>query len=167
MQKDSGGNNMLREDFDYIYNKYFDNIFKVAFVHTKSHDVSMDIAQDVFIKFLTNGKEFDSEEHKKAWLLTCAHNSTMDYFRSHRYKEISIEEISEEQEYGIKTDETLKLLLTLPEKYKTPLYMYYYEGYKTEEIAKMLKKPASTIRVTLKRARDLLKDKLREEENGI
>lgn len=154
----------IRADFEYIYNKYFDHIYKIAFVHTKSSDASFDISQEVFMKFLTSEKEFENEEHKKAWLLTCAHNSTMDYFRSHHRKETSLDEISETASAPFKVDETLKLLLTLPEKYKTPLYMYYYEGYKTEEIAKMLKKPASTVRVTLKRARELLKDKLGEEE---
>lgn len=156
-------NKHLREDFEYIYNKYFDHVYKIAFVHTKSSDISYDIAQDVFMKFLLSDKDFESEEHKKAWLLTCAHNGTMDYFRRHHRKEVSLDEVEETAAMPFKVDETLKILLTLPDKYKTPLYMYYYEGYKTEEIAKMLKKPPTTIRVTLKRARDLLKEKLGKE----
>jgi RNA polymerase sigma-70 factor (ECF subfamily) len=48
----------------------------------------------------------------------------------------------------------------LPDKYKTALYLYYYEGYNSADIAKMLKKPASTIRNYLMEARKIMKERL-------
>jgi len=47
-----------------------------------------------------------------------------------------------------------------PNEYKTIVYMYYYEGYSTPEIAKMLKRPDATVRTRLARARKLLKRSL-------
>ena len=50
--------------------------------------------------------------------------------------------------------------MALPNEYKVIVYMYYYEGYSTPEIAKMLKRPDATIRTRLARARKLLKRSL-------
>ena len=54
-------------------------------------------------------------------------------------------------------------MLTLPEKYKTCVYLHYYEGYKTAEIAAMTDTPASTVRSYLSEARALLRSMLGKE----
>ena len=59
-------------------------------------------------------------------------------------------------------DETLTVLLTLPERYQTALYLYYYEGYSTAETAKLMHKNESTVRTDLARGRALLKAHLTE-----
>jgi len=48
----------------------------------------------------------------------------------------------------------------LPDKYKTVVYLYYYEGYNSVEISKILGKPQSTIRNHLHEARSVLREKL-------
>ena len=58
--------------------------------------------------------------------------------------------------------EMLELVLNLPVKYKTVVYLYYYEGYNSVQIAKLLKKPESTIRTYLQKAKKLLKQELNE-----
>ena len=58
------------------------------------------------------------------------------------------------------SSEIMEAVTALPEKYKTVIYLYYYEGYQTAEIAEMLKKPYSTIRNHLREARLLLKERL-------
>lgn len=152
-----------REDFEETYDKYFDTLYRIAFLHIKRPSDSLDVVQDVFYKFLLTKKEFESEAHKKAWLITCAHNATMDYFRAKMRKNVSLDTVKEFS-LPFQVDETIGVLLSLPEKYKTPLYMYYYEGYKTDEIAKILKKRPSTIRVTLHRGREILREKLGGDE---
>lgn len=57
-------------------------------------------------------------------------------------------------------------VLALPEKYKTCVYLFYYEGYRTAEIAAMTGVPASTVRSHLSEARSLLKDLLGGEHRG-
>lgn len=61
-------------------------------------------------------------------------------------------------------DETMEAIRNLPDKYKTVVYLFYYEGYKSEEIAKILKKPSSTIRNHLREARSILRERLGEIE---
>lgn len=62
--------------------------------------------------------------------------------------------------------ELYSAVLALPSRYKTVVYLYYYEGYSTEEIASMLHKPVSTIRNQLSDARKKLQKRL-EEETGV
>ena len=51
-------------------------------------------------------------------------------------------------------------ILRLPDRYKTAIYLYYYEGYSVDEVARMLHKPSNTIKTRLARARKLLKKEL-------
>ena len=54
-------------------------------------------------------------------------------------------------------DETLDAVMALPEDYKLPVYLYYYEGYQAAEIAEMLGVAPATVRSRLSRARQKLK----------
>ena len=54
--------------------------------------------------------------------------------------------------------------MALPVKYKEVVWLHYYEGYQTDEIAAMLKRPASTVRNQLRDARAKLKLSLGGEE---
>jgi RNA polymerase sigma-70 factor (ECF subfamily) len=58
----------------------------------------------------------------------------------------------------------LDAVMALPERFKDVILLYYYGGYRTAEIAKMLHKPHSTIRYHMSEARRLLKDVLEDEE---
>ena len=48
----------------------------------------------------------------------------------------------------------------LPQNYRTVIYLLYYEGYKVNEIAKLMSKPEGTIKIWLYRAREILKEKI-------
>lgn len=152
-------NTISRAAFQEIYESHFNTIYRVAFLHVKKPEEAGDIVQDVFLKLLLCKKDFAGPEHIKAWLLTCTHNACMDFFRSKLRKNVSLDEVKAAS-LPFEIDETLGVLLTLPDKYKTPIYLYYYEGYSTEEIASLLHKPHSTVRVNLHRGRELMKKKL-------
>ena len=70
------------------------------------------------------------------------------------------EDVADESSEADGYDETLEAVLALPEKYKDCLYLHYYEGYKTDEIARMTGRPPSTVRSHLSEARALLKETL-------
>ncbi len=148
-----------QEEFKRIYEKFFEHIYKFIYLTVKTQQDSADIAQDVFYKLFVTEKDFTDDEHVKAWLYTCSKNASIDFFRKKERKHVefeSLKDIGEEME----SDETLPLILQMKDKYKQPLILYYYEGYKTEEIADILGVAHSTIRIQLKRARELLKSKL-------
>ena len=56
----------------------------------------------------------------------------------------------------------LEAVFRLPENYRTAIHLYYYEGYKTEEIARILGKKDGTVRSYLHRGREILKKELGE-----
>lgn len=68
-------------------------------------------------------------------------------------------DVSEEEK------EILELVLSLPNRYKNSIYLYYYEGFSTEEIARILGKAPSTIRTQLERGRKLLRTLIQEEKS--
>jgi len=121
------------------------------------HDTE-DMVQNTFIRLMKDDTQFQSEEHEKAWLIRTATNLCKDHFRSWWSKRVSMDEVAElTVDDSLLANDALKMVLELPDKYKTAVYMYYYEGYSTVEIAKILGKNESTIRGYLHTGRKLLK----------
>lgn len=105
--------------------------------------------------------KFESARHEKAWFIVTASNLCKNEIKSWRRKTQDIDEhIELGFEQNFDSGETLRAIMALPNEYKTIVYMYYYEGYSTPEIAKMLKRPDATVRTRLARARKLLKRSL-------
>lgn len=147
------------DEINRIYNKYVDTIYRVCFMLLKNDAEAEDVVQNVFIKLINSDKEFESDEHIKAWLILCAKNESKNLLKHWwRSKKVSMDTVSDtpcEDVYS--NDEILKYVLSLPDKFKLPVYLYYYEGYSTDEISKMLKINPSTVRGQLKTAREKLK----------
>ena len=122
-----------------------------------------DAVQDTFFRLIKSGPAFESEEHEKAWLIRTAANICKNTLKHWWRKRESIDDdydlaVSDH----IETDDVLKAVMELPEKYKTVVYLYYYEGYPGKTIADILKKPQSTVRNYLREARAILKERLGE-----
>ena len=117
--------------------------------------------QDTFFQLIKSGPAFESEEHEKAWLIRTATNICKNVLRHWWRRHENIEDFYNlPNSEKIETDDIFKVVMELPEKYKTVVYLYYYEGYTSVEIAGILKKPQSTIRNYLHEARAILKERL-------
>ena len=129
----------------------------------KEKDIAEDIYQDVFLKFSSKLPKFKSEEHKKAWLIRVTINTSNNYLKAPWNKRnIELDEnIKYEEEKIENMDNVLEEVKRLPEDYQTVIYLYYYEGYKVNEIAKMISKKEGTVKTWLYRAREILKEKLK------
>lgn len=149
-------------------NRFGNDILRLAYSYMKSREDAEDIVQDVLIRFMQSAKRFESEEHVKAWLLRVTANLCKDYLKaSHRKKEVGIPEgydiAAEPEEDG--DAEVLQAVMQLPEKYRTVIHLYYYEEYKTNEIADILQKKEATVRSLLKRGREKL-EKMMKGDDG-
>lgn len=49
-------------------------------------------------------------------------------------------------------------VINLPQKYRIPIYLYYYEGFSVNEISHMTNTNTSTVRSQMKRGREKLKE---------
>lgn len=159
---------LLRTDKEIaeIYGRQSKTIYRVCFAYMKNPADTEDAVQDTFYQLIKAGPEFKSEEHEKAWLIRTATNICKNVLRHWWRRRENIEElcIIPESE-KIETDDIFKAVINLPDKYKTVVYLYYYEGYNSVETAKILKKPQSTIRNYLHEARAILRERLGDDFN--
>lgn len=137
--------------------KYSNMIYKIAFSMTKTKDDADDIYQEVVIKYYQNESNLQNEEHEKAWLIRVTINYCKMFYRKNKNRR---EEILDEniQSLDPEQDDTYMYVKKLPEKYRIVIYLFYYEGYKINEIAKILKTHEGTVKSQLSRAREMLKE---------
>lgn len=125
-----------------------------------------DAVQNTFLKLIRSYKVFNNAEHEKAWLIVVASSVCKNMLKTAwRRREVLSEDVSVLQA-DEKTDETIKCVMALPDKFKTVIYMHYYEGYSGREIAELTQKGESTVYSLLHRGRKALLKMLREADNG-
>lgn len=151
-----------------MYQKYADQLFSIAFTVCQNREDAEDAVQNTLITYCSIKKDFESEEHIKAWLIRVAINRAKDIRSSFwRRNKVQWEEYMESLPFEEPEDRRLfEAVMRLKEKYRIVIHMYYYEDYGIEDIARILKCPSGTIKSRLSRARTLLKHTLKEEWNN-
>ena len=145
------------------YELHAKTVYRVCYTLTKNTHDAEDMTSDTFVKLMNCVNPFESDEHEKAWLIRTATNLCKDLLKSHWRKITQIPESLTHSD-NHETADLLEKVLSLPENIKLAVYLHYYEGYKTSEIAKMLGKPEPTVRGYLHRGRKSLKIKIESEE---
>ena len=141
---------------------YGDTVRRICMIHLKNKADTEDIFQNVFLKYVLRTAPFDSPEHEKAWIIRVTANACKDLLRSFfRSRTVSLDVLIETpREMPEDHSDILEAVLALPEKYKDPIYLHYYEGYTAEEIGRILGKNTNTVYTLLTRARQMLKTRL-------
>lgn len=145
-----------------ICTKYGDRLYAAAFNITRQRQDAEDAVQEALLRLFRSDKEFESEEHVKAWLIRVTINIAKSTCTSfwHRNR-VPYEDYMEEIPFEDDSDRDLmEAVLSLPDKYRIIVHLYYYEGYKTREIADTLKLSENTVKTRLLQSRKLLKNKL-------
>jgi len=150
-----------------IYERQAAAVYRVAYMFVKNKADAEDMTHNAFVKLMGLEMTFESPEHEKAFLIRVTQSVCKDFLKSAWRKHRSSDEAeAKEAPAPCRRSSALEEVLALPEKYKIPIYLFYYEGYKTAEIAKILGKPESTVRGLLHRGRKILKLEL-EGENYV
>lgn len=158
------------EYFRYLLDTYSDMLIRLCYNYAQNMTDAEDIAQDTFCELVRSPQDFDSTEHEKAWLLRVAANKCKNHLNSARVRlsapmdnEI-IENTAAPPVFGEnESDDESRVqtaVLSLPDKYRTIIHLYYYEELTIEQIAKVLKIPPPTVGTRLARGRKLLQKKL-------
>ena len=148
---------------------YGDTVRRICMIHLKNKADTEDIFQNVFLKYVLRTAPFDSPEHEKAWIIRVTANACKDLLKSFfRSRTVSLDVLIETpREMPEDHSDILEAVLALPEKYKDPIYLHYYEGYTAGEIGRILGKNTNTVYTLLTRARQMLKTRLEGvTENG-
>ena len=145
---------------------YADMVYRILICHIGNKADSDDAFQDVFVRLYRSNEEFISDEHLKAYLIRISINIANDYHRRHFWKnKIELEDIYGTQEIDNDDYGVMEAILSLPNKYRSVIYMFYYEEYKADEIAAILHMKTNTVYSLLKRGREKLKELLKGESD--
>lgn len=148
-----------------LVEKYSVMLFRICYCILGHRDDAEDALQDTFLKYLTKAPEFESEEHEKAWLIRVATNISKNaVLLKKRRKTVDLDEL---KSIGIEDEDSqvFESILALPVKYKIVMTLFYIEGYKTDEISKIVGASPEAVRKRLQKGRELLKTEI-ERCNG-
>lgn len=144
-----------------IIDKYSDTVYRIALTRCGSVENAEDVYQEVFVKYFQTNPKFNNEEHEKAWFIRVTINLSKNNVRLFWNKNVS--ELDENIIFESKEEnDVFNVVNTLPQNYKTVIYLSYYEGYKVKEIADFMKVKEETVKTWLFRAREILRKKLIE-----
>ncbi|MBQ3044536.1 MAG: RNA polymerase sigma factor [Clostridia bacterium] len=141
---------------------YGDMLFRVCLIMLKNEADAEDAVQETFLKYIQKAPEFKNAEHEKAWLLKVANNKCKDIFRS-RKMQLSKPQIDEGADFDAFTDSITDILAQVPEKFRIVLTLHYVEDYKVKEIAEIIGKTPSAVKMRLQKGRKLLEENIRKE----
>lgn len=154
---------------DYInslVDKYGNMVLRLSYTYLKSQADAEDTVQDVFLKIIEIKPVFNDDEHEKRWIIKTTVNMCKNKLKVFWRKKVSplddIKDIPCFDDYAADSY-VLQAVMSLPEKYRIVIHLYYYEKYSTPEIASLLAKNVVTVRSILHRARERLKIILKED----
>lgn len=155
----------MRPDVEQVMKTYKDRLFRTAFCIVRNPSDAEDVVSDVLLKYMDSRKDFENEEHLKAWLIRAAVNRSRDMMTAFWRKKQTVWDetvleipAAEPEDRGL-----IESVLRLPERYREALYLYYYEDYSVAEIASMLRVTQSAVKTRLQRGRAMLKEELKED----
>ena len=139
-----------RAEAERLVNAYSDLILRLSYTYLKSTEDAKDICQTVFLRLLERPRSFETPE--KDQLKSHWRKTTVDLEAARAVPAPEAEEGS-----------LLAAVNLLPPKYRTVIYLYYYEGYSANEIARLLGEKPATVATQLSRGREKLRTHLEQE----
>ena len=164
------------EPTDEVVRYYSPMVYRIALTKTQSSHDADDIFQDVFLKLVMNEKPFDSEEHRKAWLIRVTINCCNSHFTMPWRKNVDslddaiLSQFPAEDNVEIgpwEGPDVYAEVLKLPQNMREVILLYYYEEMSIREISQVLQTTEVNVKKRLSRARQKLKLELAEEDDEM
>lgn len=153
-------------------NLYSDMLYKIAFLQLKNNHDAEDVVQETFYQYIKTKKNFDSEEHEKAWLIKVTLNGCRKIWRCAWYrrtegfpeKECSSESnVEQDSLLKERNKEIMDSVIKLPRKYREVIHLFYFQQMSIKEICLATERKESTVTSQLTRGRELLRKNMKEE----
>ncbi len=142
-----------------LVDAYADAILRLSYTYLKNIDDAQDVCQTVFVKLLSEKRQFESAEHERAYVLRMASIACKDLLKSPwRKRTCGLDAAPEIPAPEAEEGSVLAAVNELPAHYRTVIYLFYYEGYQAAEIGKILGVPTATVHTRLARGRARLKN---------
>lgn len=163
---------MSAPEFDQIVINNAEYLKPFAITLTRDNETAKDLLQETMFRAFANREKYNVGTNIKAWLYTIMRNIFINDYRrkakQHTILDNSINEfllnsnqlsIANTAETNLKMKEIQQAVHHLPDIFRNP-FMLYFEGYKYNEIAELLKEPLGTIKSRIHFARKLLKEQI-------
>lgn len=146
-----------------LVDTYADTILRLSYTYLKNTQDAQDICQTVLLKLLTQAPAFHNQEHERAWVIRVTANACKDFLKSPWHtRTCPLEHCAQMAAPSSPDNDILQSVNELPAKYRVVIYLYYYEGYSTQEISHLLGLSVSAVCTRLTRARKQLKWELED-----
>lgn len=147
---------------------YGDAVLRTCYLYLKDRYLAEDAAQETFVKVYEHMETFRGESSEKTWITRIAVNVCKNYIRKNWFQKerTSLEEGRQQDGSYEMAEDGMTLvpaIFGLPEKYREVILLYYYRELKVKEIADILDLKEAAVLQRLKRGRDLLKNRLKED----
>ena len=148
-----------KQQAERLANTYADAILRLSYAYLKNTQDAQDVCQTVFVRLLTEPREFESGEHERAYILRMAANACKDLLKSPwRRRTCDLEACAQVPAPETSDGSVLAAVNQLPAHYRSVIYLFYYEGYQASEIGEILGVPTATIHTRLARGRARLRE---------
>ena len=143
---------------------YASMIYRIAYTRMQNVADAEDITQEVLLKYMKAGKIFRDEEHRKMWLIRVTVNTIKPSLTSAwRRHTVALDDVTEPSYEAADLPVLKEKVEKLPERYRIPMFLYYYEELSVKEIAHVTKSTEGTVKSLLSRGRKMLRDELKED----
>lgn len=167
---------MTRDAFNEIIHNYNRKFFAVAFRMLRNQQEAEDVVQNVFMKMWLMGKKLDEYNDKEALGVTMTKNNCLDMLRKWKRIENDSDGVEKSnpdpdptpfEKMVISENGNIlsRIIMELPEIYRDLVRMREINGLSYVEIAEMSNININTLRVTLSRARKMIREKYLEYTN--
>ena len=154
---------MNAEQYEAIFHKMRDKLYRYAFRFVKDMESAEDVVQDVMYKLWQKRQEVDEIENLEAWMMVLTRNRALDILRKVKHNEVDINEAYSVSDLTPIPDQIMEnadimtqlnaCLDQLPEKQRTVFHLREIEQMTYEEITVMTGFNLDDVKVSLFRAR--------------
>lgn len=160
-------NNNIRQEFEKIFQKHSDVVYRLCLYKTSNQDVAHDLTQETFTKLwkaMSSGKEI---QKPKQYIYQISRNLIVDYYKSK--KALSLDSLQEDGFEPKSTDSSPDIISevnllkdvieTLEEQFRDVIYMKFVEGMRVKDIADILNISENLASIRISRGKQKLYEK--------
>jgi RNA polymerase sigma-70 factor (ECF subfamily) len=148
---------------------HYSSLYRYAYRLSGKAQEAEDLAQEAFCQAQLKWSQLRDVQRARAWLFTILRNAYLHKVRDRKMENaLPLEEVAEIAERApdpwpeIDPEHLQKALDELPEVFRTPIILFYFEDFSYRDIADQMNVPIGTVMSRLARAKTFLKNRLGE-----
>ncbi len=160
-----GSHQAEEAELDRMMAEHGSSLLRMCYLYLRDAALAEDAVQDTFLKAYQNLSHFRGESSERSWLIRIAINTCKDYLRTPWFRrvdgKVTLENLPEPVHESEPSDSTVvDEVMRLPAKYKDVVLLRYYQELKIREVSETLRIPMDTVKSRIKRANQMLHQKL-------